>query len=85
VLQPELLVHVPGVVRGTLDGRSNAYVGAMNGMLQQTKRAAHGLRTVKNCVAITYLRMSKSRSRIIRRSPPRRCDLPLAVLAVYFH
>ena len=48
-----------GVVRGMLDGRSNAYVEAMNGMLQQVKRAARGFRTVKNFVAIAYLRMSK--------------------------
>lgn len=31
----------------------------MNGMLQQTKRAARGFRTSKNFVAIAYLRMSK--------------------------
>jgi transposase len=48
-----------GVVRGMLDGRSNAYVEAMNGMLQQVKRAARGFRTVKNFVAIAYLRMAK--------------------------
>ncbi|MFM9437347.1 hypothetical protein ACFDR9_004434, partial [Janthinobacterium sp. CG_23.3] len=48
-----------GVVRGMLDGRSNAYVEAMNGLLQQTKTAARGFRTVKNFVAIAYLRMSK--------------------------
>jgi hypothetical protein len=42
-----------------LDGRSNAYVEAMNGLLQQTKTAARGFRTVKNFVAIAYLRMSK--------------------------
>lgn len=51
--------RLPGVVRGMLDGRSNAYVEAMNGMLQQTKTAARGFRTVKNFVAIAYLRMSK--------------------------
>lgn len=48
-----------GVVRGMLDGRSNAYVEAMNGLLQQTKTAARGLRTVENFIAIAYLRMSK--------------------------
>ena len=31
----------------------------MNGMLQQTKTATRGFRTVKNFVAIAYLRMSK--------------------------
>ncbi len=51
--------RLPGVVRGMLDGRSNAYVEAMNGLLQQTKTAARGFRTVKNFVAIAYLRMSK--------------------------
>jgi transposase len=30
------------VVRGILDGRSNAYAEAMNGMLQQAKRVACG-------------------------------------------
>jgi len=47
------------VVRGMLDGRSNAYVEAMNGLLQQTKTAARGFRTVQNFIAIAYLRMSK--------------------------
>jgi transposase len=51
--------RLPGIVRGMLDGRSNAYVEAMNGMLQQTKRAARGFRDVKNFIAIAYLRMSK--------------------------
>ena len=51
--------RLPGVVRGMLDGRSNAYVEAMNGLLQQTKRAARGFRTVTNFIAIAYLRMSK--------------------------
>jgi transposase len=51
--------RLPGVVRGMLDGRSNAYVEAMNGMLQQTKTAARGFRTVTNFMAIAYLRMAK--------------------------
>jgi len=51
--------RLPGVTRGMLDGRSNAYVEAMNGMLQQTKRAARGFRTVANFIAIAYLRMAK--------------------------
>ena len=42
-----------------LDGRSNAYVEAMNGLLQQAKTAARGFRTVENFLAIAYLRMSK--------------------------
>jgi transposase len=51
--------RLPGVVRGMLDGRSNAYVDAMNGMLQQAKRAARGFRSAVNFIAIAYLRMSK--------------------------
>jgi transposase len=51
--------RMAGVVRGMLDGRSNAYVEAMNGMLQQAKRAARGFRTARNFIAIAYLRMSK--------------------------
>ena len=47
------------VVRGMLDHRSNAYVEAMNGLLQQAKRAARGFRTAANFIAIAYLRMSK--------------------------
>ena len=58
-LAATLKERLPGVVRGMLDGRSNAYVEAMNGMLQQTKRAARGFRTVKNFAAIAYLRMSR--------------------------
>ena len=48
-----------GVVRGMLDGRSNAYVEGMNSLLQLTKRAARGFRTVANFINIAYLRMSK--------------------------
>lgn len=47
------------VVRGLNDHRSNAIVGAMNGLLQQAKRAAQGFRTSTNFIAIVYLRMSK--------------------------
>jgi transposase len=50
---------LPGVVSGMLDGRSNAYVEAMNGLLQQTKIAARGFRSVQNFMTIAYLRMSK--------------------------
>jgi transposase len=53
--------RLAGVVRGMLDGRSNAYVEAMNGMLQQAKTAARGFRTVTNFIAIAYLRMGKLR------------------------
>lgn len=48
-----------GVVCGMLDGRSNAFVEAMNGLLQQTKTAARGFRNVDTFIAIAYLRMSK--------------------------
>ena len=47
------------VVRGMTDHRSNAYVEAMNGLLQQAKRAARGFRTASHFIAIAYLRMSK--------------------------
>ena len=47
------------VVRGMLDNRSNAYVEAMNGLLQQVKRAARGFRTAKNFIAIAHLRMGQ--------------------------
>ena len=47
------------VVRGMTDHRSNAYVEAMNGLLQQAKRAARGFRTSTNFIAIAYLRMSR--------------------------
>ena len=47
------------VVRGMLDGRSNAYVEAMNGLLQQAKRAARGFRSASHFIAIAYLRMSR--------------------------
>jgi len=51
--------RLDGVVRGMLDNRSNAYVEAMNGLLQQAKRAARGFKTAANFIAIAYLRMSK--------------------------
>ncbi len=50
---------MPGIIRGMLDGRSNAYVEAMNGMLQQAKTAARGFRNVNNFITIAYLRMGK--------------------------
>jgi transposase len=58
-LAKTLKAHLDGVVRGMLDNRSNAYVEAMNGLLQQAKRAARGFRTATNFIAIAYLRMSK--------------------------
>ena len=47
------------VVRGRLDHRSNAFVEATNGLLQQAKRAARGFRTSRSFIAIAYLRLSK--------------------------
>ena len=38
---------------------SNAFVEAMNGLLQQAKRAARGFRTASTFIAIAYLRMSR--------------------------
>jgi len=47
------------IVRGMTDSRSNAFVEAMNRLLQQAKRAARGFRTATNFIAIAYLRMSE--------------------------
>ncbi|SEF78809.1 transposase, partial [Thauera chlorobenzoica] len=58
-LAATLKEHLGGVVHGMLDGRSNAYVEAMNGLLQKAKTAARGFRDPENFIAIAYLRMSK--------------------------
>lgn len=58
-LAATLKQRMEGVVRGMLDNRSNAYVEAMNGLLQQAKRAARGFRTASHFIAIAYLRMAK--------------------------
>ena len=58
-LASTITAHLGGVLRGMLAGRSNAYVEAMNGLLQNAKRAARGFRTTENFIAIAYLRMSK--------------------------
>jgi transposase len=58
-LAKTLSQRLGAVVRGMVDNRSNAYVEAMNGVLQQVKRAARGFRTAANFIAIAYLRMSK--------------------------
>ncbi len=58
-LASTLKQRIDGVVRGMLDNRSNAYVEAMNGLLQQAKRAARGFRTATHFIAIAYLRTSK--------------------------
>jgi transposase len=51
--------RLDAVVRGMTDHRSNAFVEAMNGLLQQAKRAARGFRTAATFISIAYLRMSK--------------------------
>jgi transposase len=51
--------HFEGVIAGMPQGRSNAFVEAMNGLLQNAKRAARGFRTSKNFITIAYLCMSK--------------------------
>ena len=42
-----------------LDHRFNAFVEAMNGLLQQAKRAARGFRTAASFIAIAYLRLGR--------------------------
>ena len=54
-----LIERIDAVVRGMTDNRSNAFVEAMNGILQQAKRAARGFRTASTYIAIAFLRMSK--------------------------
>jgi transposase len=58
-LAATLKTHFDAVVRGMLDNRSNAFVEAMNGLMQQAKRAARGFRTATNFINIAYLRLSK--------------------------
>jgi transposase len=58
-LAATLRAHFDDVVRGMLDNRSNAFVEAMNGFMQQAKRAARGFRTATNFINIAYLRLSK--------------------------
>ena len=58
-LATTIKIRFDAVVRGMTDHRSNAFVEAMNGLLQQAKRAARGYRTSKNFIAIAYLRLSK--------------------------
>ena len=54
-----LAERIDAVVRGMTDNRSNAFVEAMNGLLQQAERAARGFRTASAYIAIAFLRMSK--------------------------
>lgn len=51
--------HFEAVVRGMFEHRSNAFVEAMNGLLQQAKRAARGFKNAATFISIAYLRMGK--------------------------
>lgn len=51
--------HFQAVVRGMFEHRSNAFVEAMNGLLQQAKRAVRGFRSAATFISIAYLRMGK--------------------------
>lgn len=55
-LATTLRTHFDAVVRGMLDNRSNAFVEAMNGLMQQAKRATRGFRTATHFINIAYLR-----------------------------
>jgi len=58
-LAATLKTHFESVVRGMFYHRSNAFFEAMNGVMQQAKRAARGFRTAANFIAIAYLRQGK--------------------------
>ncbi len=44
--------------------RSNAFVEAMNGLIQQTERAARRFRNAATFISIAYLRMGKLTDRL---------------------
>ncbi len=67
-LATTLKYRFDAVMRGMVDRRSNAFVEAMNELLQQAKRAARGFRTCANFIAIAYLRMSQLKH--LPASPP---------------
>lgn len=56
------------VVRGMVAHNANAFVEAMNCLLQQAKRAARGCSTSKNFIALAHLRMSE-----LSHIPPSPC------------
>lgn len=58
-LAATLAGHFDAVVRGMFEHRSNAFVEAMNGLLQQAKRAARGFKSATTFISIAYLRMGK--------------------------
>lgn len=51
--------HFEAVVRGMFEHRSNAFVEAMNGLLQQARRAARGFKNAATFINIACLRMGK--------------------------
>ena len=58
-LAKTITARAEAVVRGMIDNRSNAFVEAMNGLLQQARRAARSFGTSTNFIAIACLRMSR--------------------------
>ena len=58
-LAATLKTYFDSVVRGMLDHRSSAFVEAMNGLMQQAKRAARRFRTAANFIAIAQLRLGE--------------------------
>jgi hypothetical protein len=66
-----------------LDNRSNAYVEAMNGLLQQVKRAARCFRTVTNFIAIAYVKAQTlaKQSAAARYAQIQRAYPPLPVMS----
>lgn len=53
-LAATLKTHYDLVVRGMLDHRSNVFVEAINGHMQQAKRVARGFKTAANFIAMAY-------------------------------
>jgi transposase len=68
------------VVRGMINNRSHAFVEAMNGLLEQAKRAARGFRTASNFIAIAYLRMGTLKHLpahpLVLAAPKEDCSVP---------
>ena len=62
---------IAAVVRGMTDNRSNAFVEAMNGLLQQAKRAARGYRTTHNFIdrLLAHVQAQASTSSSVRARP----------------
>lgn len=69
-LAATLKTHLDTVVRGKTDNRSKAFVGAMNALLLQAKRAALGFRTSRNLIAIACLRISRLKHLPAHPFPP---------------